>query len=195
MKAIFELSLNKKRLLVMNIEIFVANEPNLGDRSEIVNCLEYCLQLSPILGKLVIKKELEIDIDKAFSNDTNAQKDEVIRFNAQEDNIDNIHIFVTNNSIFHNGFTGLTVANLALVSSTAKPIVHPLIHEFGHTMGLVQPGMPNYFSDSEEERGGDPSNHCFGPLCIMSVRNIEAELRVGRYADYRTEPDAVFCKS
>jgi hypothetical protein len=70
-----------------------------------------------------------------------------------------------------------------------------LIHEFGHTMELMQPGIPNYFSNSEEERGGDPSNHCFGPLCIMSVRNIEAELRVGRYADYRTEPDAVFCKS
>ena len=178
----------------MNINLFVENEPNLRDYSEIVNCLEYCLELSPILGNLVINKEIELDIDKAFFNNFNAKKEEVIRFNNLVNNSENIHIIVANRRNFNGRLTGLTVANLALVNLAAQPIAHPLIHEFGHAMGLVQPGAPNYFKDSRELSGGDPAHHSFGPFCIMSVRNIEPELQPVRYASYVSNPQDVFCK-
>ncbi len=179
--------------MFMNIDLFVHGDTAQEVKDEVYECSEYCLKMSPALGKLVIKTELSLDIDNIFSADFAAKKDEVLRFNALGNNADNIHFFVVNSTNFNSSFTGLNVANIALVSAIEKPIAHPLIHEFGHAMGLVQPTMRNYWADSSELAGGENSNHCFAPFCIMSTRNIEPELKIGRYANYKTDPKHVFC--
>lgn len=167
---------------------------------EIYNSANFFTKICPALGgkavETFLNEFISVKSSGLLSSNINEQRTFLKDFNNKADNLKSIHLVGTSETISCGRARAITVGNIALVSVLSyseKQIWQPVIHELGHTMGLVQPQMRNYFADSNELAGGEPGNHCFGPFCIMSVRNIDPEHQVGRYADYKTNPNSVFC--
>jgi hypothetical protein len=168
---------------------------------EMIGSAEYFVKLCPVIGSMALKPLLENfkpgAINELVSTPVSNKLNWLKEFNSNEDNISSIHLIATEEKIDLGRSCAATLGNIAILSlrrNYPEKISELTIHELGHTMGLVQPNMPNYFVDSNELAGGDPSNHCFSPFCIMSVRNIDPEHQASRYADYKTNPESVFCK-
>lgn len=186
----------------MKLNIYL--EPKLKDQDiaqEATKSAEYFAKLCPAIGGIAIRplcdSYKDLLIKNFVSGDVTQQVELLQMFNKNENNLNAIHLIGIPEKLSIPGASALNLGNFAIVGFAGympTRINQPIIHELGHAMGLVQQYMPNYYADSNELAGGDSANHCFSPFCIMSVRNIDPEHQASRYADYKTNPESVFCK-
>ncbi|MCA9350383.1 hypothetical protein H6794_02170 [Candidatus Nomurabacteria bacterium] len=177
---------------MMEIRISIDRNISGSKAKEVFDSVFYFQKLTTAIGSVVCKDEFSlspIGMSALVDEGTTEQFKEFQSFNAVDENYSNIHLFVSSGDPFSDRIQGLTVGNIAIISAVkaGNTLWQPVIHELGHTMGLVQEDMNNYYN-------GSSKNHCSQWYCIMSNRPVEKELQVGRYNDFRSKPENVFCK-
>jgi len=121
----------------MDIRLFIDDKLPEYLAKDIIESANYFKNLCPALGAVALIEEANIDFAKIAKEGTEDQYQEVIRFNSFQDNFNHVHLMVPGENVLEYGLGGLAVANISIINPNKRDVWQPVIHEFGHTMGLV----------------------------------------------------------